>query len=143
MKRVSGFSQITSLPQLRGHDRRDDVPVVGSAVGDGIDVLAEDQLAEVGVGIAGLVGAAVDRGVVFVDARLPSARWLASTSQTATTLDVGAAENLLQVPVDAVVAAADQSDENPLAGGRGTVEAEGRGGDDPGARQAAATAPKP
>ena len=48
------------LAALRRHDRGDDVPVIGRVVGDDIDVLAQDQLAEVAVGGAGSVALAVN-----------------------------------------------------------------------------------
>ena len=46
--RVIGFSQYTSFP-ARGFDGDQGVPVVGSDDGNGVDVLAIEQLAEVAI----------------------------------------------------------------------------------------------
>jgi len=108
------------LAGLGGHDRRDHMPVVWRAVGDHVDVLTVDEFAEVAVGRAGLVVLdAEGLGVMFVHPRPALLASLLVDVADRNDLRIAVAEDLHQVPVDAVVAAADQPVDDPVArGGR-------------------------
>ena len=64
---------------------------------------------------------------MLVDGLLPLGQVVLVHVADGDDLDIGAAEDLGQVPVDPVIAATDQPDPDALAGGRDATSAERRG----------------
>ena len=118
------------LAGLGRHDGGDDVPVVGRGDAHHVDVLAVDQLAEVAVGRAALVVLAQLLAVVVVDLGFRGVQMLFVDVADGDDLGIGTTEDLIEVPADAVTAAADVPVANAVARRRGAVEAQGGRRDD-------------
>ena len=103
------------LARLARLDRRDRVPVLRRGDADGVDVLARDQLAEVGVRVAALVVGLLAE-YAFSTRLLACSRRVRVHLADRQRLHVAEPEQLGQVVVVGHLAAADEADGDPLAG---------------------------